>query len=60
MKQPNQSKPHRARSETDLRLNPQRRLCARFDPDSVAAFRAPEPGTMGLRVVDNCAEEHIQ
>ena len=31
----------------NLRLNPQLRLCPKFDPDS------------GVRVVDNCAEEHI-
>ena len=60
MKQPKPARPGQGRSETDLRLNPQRRRCAKFDPDSVAAFRVPEPGTMGLRVVDNCAEEHIQ
>lgn len=60
MKQPNQRKPSAARRETDLRLNPQRRICSKFDPDSVAALRAPEPGTMGFRVVDNCAEENIK
>lgn len=43
----------------DLRLSPQLRLCARFDPDSIALFPVAEPGEMGMRVLDNCAEEHI-
>ncbi len=43
----------------DLRLSPQLRLCAKFDPDSIAEFPVAEPGEMGMRVVDNCAEEHI-
>lgn len=42
----------------DLRLDPERRLCAKFDATSVAKFRAPIE-EMGVRVVDNCAEEHI-
>ncbi len=43
----------------NLRLNPQLRLCPKFDPDSIAEFHVGEPGEMGVRVVDNCAEEHI-
>ena len=43
----------------NLRLNPQRRLCARFDETSIAQFPVAEPGEMGMRVVDNCAEEHM-
>ena len=43
----------------DLRLNPHLRLCAKFDPDSIAKFPVAEPGEMGMRVLDNCAEEHI-
>ncbi|MBS7218042.1 MAG: hypothetical protein KH028_01335 [Oscillospiraceae bacterium] len=44
----------------DLRLNPQLRLCARFDDVSIAKFPVAAPGEMGFRVVDNCAEENIQ
>lgn len=44
----------------DLRLNPQLRLCARFDDTSIAEFPVAAPGEMGFRVVDNCAEENIQ
>ena len=43
----------------DLRLNPEARLCPKFDSDSIAKFRVAAPGKMGMRVVDNCAEEHI-
>ncbi|MCI8870576.1 MAG: hypothetical protein HFF39_08565 [Lawsonibacter sp.] len=43
----------------DLRLNPQNRLCSKFDASSIARFRVAGPGEMGVRVVDNCAEEHI-
>ena len=43
----------------DLRLNPHLRLCPKFDPDSIAEFPVAEPGEMGMRVLDNCAEEHI-
>lgn len=44
----------------DLRLNPQLRLCARFDDASIAEFPVAAPGEMGFRMVDNCAEENIQ
>lgn len=43
----------------DLRLSPQYRLCNKFDATSIAEFRVANPGEMGVRVVDNCAEEHI-
>ena len=43
----------------NLRLNPHLRLCPKFDPDSIAEFPVGDPGEMGMRVRDNCAEEHI-
>lgn len=43
----------------DLRLNPQLRLCPKFDAESIAEFPVAPPDEMGFRVVDNCAEEHI-
>lgn len=43
----------------DLRLSPEKRLCNKFDNTSVAEFRVASKRTMGVRVVDNCAEEHI-
>lgn len=43
----------------DLRLNPELRLCAKFDALSIADFPVAAHEKMGVRVVDNCAEEHI-
>lgn len=43
----------------DLRLNPELRLCPKFDSASIAKFRVAARNKMGVRVVDNCAEEHI-
>lgn len=43
----------------DLRLNPDAVICPKFDSYSIGMYRLPEPGEMGMRVVDNCAEEHI-
>lgn len=43
----------------DLRLNPQERLCAKFDNTSIAVFPVASRDDMGIRVLDNCAEEHI-
>ena len=43
----------------DLRLSPQQRLCPKFDENSIALHHVASPGDMGVRVVDNCAEEHI-
>lgn len=42
----------------DLRLNPHKRLCNKFDAASNANFEQP-PDKMGVHVQDNCAEEHI-
>ena len=42
-----------------LRLEPEKRLCPVYDPVTIARFPVAEPGEMGMRVVDNCAEEHI-
>jgi len=43
----------------NLRLNPQLRLCARFDADSIAKYPVAKPEEMGFRVVDNCVEDNI-
>lgn len=43
-----------------VRLDPEQRLCPEFDSTSIKLFRAPEPGEMGFRVLDNFPEEHIQ
>lgn len=43
----------------DLRLDPEQRLCPAFDSTSIKKFAAPDIGEMGVRVLDNCAEEHM-
>lgn len=44
---------------SDLRIEPERRLCPKFDAKSIARFPVAARDEMGVRVVDNCAEEHI-
>ncbi len=43
-----------------LRLEPEKRLCPEYDSVTIKRYRAPEPGDMGFRVLDNFCEEHIQ
>jgi hypothetical protein len=43
-----------------LRLEPEKRLCPAFDPVSIAKFPVAAPGEMGVRVLDDFCEEHIQ
>ena len=43
----------------DLRLSPQERICPEFDEESIALFPVADREEMGVRVLDNCAEEHI-
>ena len=37
---------------------PEDALCAQFDSCSIKKFAAPDREEMGMRVLDNCAEEH--
>ena len=54
------SKEKKSPAETDdLRLDPEKRLCAKFDSVSIAKFPVASRKKMGMRVLDNCAEEHI-
>ena len=55
-----QKKRHPEHWMENLRLNPQIRLCPKFDETSIATFPVAAPGKMGMRVLDNCAEENIQ
>jgi len=43
----------------ELRVDPENRLCEKFDATSIAKFDVAKPGKMGMRVLDDCAEEHI-
>ena len=47
------------KSMENLRLDPEEQLCPKFDSVSIAKFPEAEPEDMGVRVVDNCAEEHM-
>lgn len=44
----------------ELRLDPEQRFAPKFDSTGIAKFPTAEPGEMGFRVLDDCAEEHIQ
>mgnify|MGYP006923376555 FL=1 len=55
-----EEKRHQQRTVEDLRLDPEARLCPIFDCTSIKLFAAPDPGEMGMRVLDNCAEENIR
>lgn len=44
----------------DLRLNPEARMCPKFDTVSIAKFPVADRDKMGVRVLDNCAEENIK
>ena len=41
-----------------IRLDPEQRLCPKFDFASIATFPVAPEGAMGVRGVDDCAEEH--
>ncbi len=42
------------------RLDPEQQLCPAFDSVSIKKFAAPDREEMGVRVLDNFPEEHIQ
>lgn len=42
-----------------FRLEPEKRITPRFDPCGIAEFQVSKPGKMGMRVLDNCCEDHI-
>lgn len=46
-------------SEINTRIDPQSRICPKFDSTSIALFPVAERDEMGVRVLDDCAEEHI-
>lgn len=43
----------------DIRINPEKRVCPKFDMTSIAEYEVADRKDMGFRVVDNCVEEHI-
>ena len=57
---PRKEKHRRSAAPDNLRISPEKRLCAKFDELSIADFPAAERDDMGFRVLDNCAEENIK
>ena len=48
------------KKETDqIRIDPAQRICPKFDHTSIAMFSVADREEMGVRVLDDCAEEHI-
>ncbi len=43
-----------------VRLDPEEEICPAFDSCSIKKFAAPDREEMGVFVLDNCAQEHIQ
>lgn len=60
MKKDRRSVNSRDDGKPNLRLEPEKRMCPIFDPDSIAKFPVAAPGEMGFRVLDNFCEEHIE
>ncbi len=42
------------------RLDPETRLVSKFDSTAIAKYETADREDMGMRVRDDCAEEHIQ
>lgn len=43
----------------EIRINPTERICPKFDHTGIALFPVAKPEDMGIRVLDDCTEEHI-
>ncbi|MBQ3192400.1 MAG: hypothetical protein IJB59_02390 [Oscillospiraceae bacterium] len=43
-----------------IRLDPESELCPAYDSTGIKLFSAPDREEMGVRVLDNFPEEHIQ
>ena len=52
-------KKNKIQSSKNIDIDPEERLCPKFDSVSVAKFPVAKRDKMGVRVEDNCAEEHI-
>lgn len=42
-----------------LSLDREQRVCPEYDSTGIRKTEVAEPGDVGMRVVDDCAEEHI-
>ena len=52
--------PMKEKNQDCIRLDPEERLCPEFDSTGIKKFAAPDREEMGVRVLDNFPEEHIQ
>ncbi len=50
----------RKKDSASFRLDPSIRLCPNFDHSSMALYLSDRKEDMGVVVLDDCAEEHIQ
>ena len=48
------------KEQNAIRLDPEERLYPEFDSTGIKKFTAPDREEMGVRVLDNFPEEHIQ
>lgn len=53
------NKKRRKHDDIQPRMDPESRICPKFDAASIALFPVAQRDEMGVRVVDDCAEEHI-
>ena len=44
----------------DPSADPSKEICPIYDETGIKTYHVASPETMGVRVVDNCAEEHQQ
>ena len=47
------------RKMDDISLNPESRVAELYDPTGIRKTEVADPKRAGMRVVDDCAEEHI-
>lgn len=52
------SKKKKSKAYSNICLDPEQRLVAKFDSTGIAKFPVADRDEMGIRVVDDCAEEH--
>ncbi|MPM22479.1 hypothetical protein SDC9_68934 [bioreactor metagenome] len=55
----NMARKYKTAKSDCLRLNPEARLCPKFDASGILAFPFEGREDMGVCVIDDCAEEHI-
>jgi hypothetical protein len=53
------SKEDHKKKPENPRIDPEDRLCPKFDSTGIALFTVSDSKDMGMRVLDDCAEEHI-